>query len=75
MNIQEAAKSGKPFTNPNIIGAWCCVFHGVDYYMVHRDNISDFDNMEWIKENCLRQTGLYWMSAIDLIRTDWKFID
>lgn len=73
MNIHEAATSGKPFRHKDMIGAWAIV----DGMMVHRDNVRDFEEMDWIKENCLPiahkpNDGLYWMCVSDLTRTDWE---
>ncbi len=72
MNIHEAATSGKPFTNPDMIGAWMIV----DGRMVHRDCVDDFKDMDWIKANCMeRDDELYWMHVSDLQRNDWLVID
>lgn len=73
MNIHEAATGGRPFRNPGMIGAWMIV----DGQMVHRDNIADFQHMDWIKANCLRSGCadiLYWMTVSDLIRNDWELV-
>lgn len=71
MNIHEAASSGKPFCHPDMIGAWLIV----DGKMVHRDNVSDFGNMEFIRLNCVPASdGLYWLDVSDLLRTDWYIV-
>lgn len=76
MNIHEVIISGKPFSNPDMIGAWMVV----DNQMVHRDHIDDFKDMKWIRENCLssetsrRKSELYWMDVSDLMRVDWYVI-
>lgn len=74
MNIHEAAKSGKPFYNPDMIGAWLIV----NSCLIHRDNISDFSDMEFIKNNCLSSKSdkdLYWMDTQDLLRDDWQLAE
>lgn len=73
MNIHEAAKSGRPFRNPSMIGAWMVV----DGHIIHRDNISDFSNINWIRQNCIHKDTdrLYWMDVGDLLRTDWETIE
>jgi hypothetical protein len=80
MNIHEVAKSGKPFRNPSMIGAWV-VIDG--HFLVHRDNVSDFKDMDWIYENCIsnvdkksdRPVDLYWMTVDDLLRDDWEIVE
>ncbi len=80
MNIHEAAKSGKPFRNPSMIGAWAVIDN---QFLVHRDNISDFKDMDWIYENCIshvdkksdRPVDLYWMNVEDLLRDDWEIVN
>lgn len=80
MNIHEAAKSGKPFRNPDMIGAWI-VIDG--HFLVHRDHIDDFKDMDWIYENCIsnvdkksdRPVELYWMTVDDLLRDDWEIVE
>jgi len=77
MNIHEAAKSGKVFKNPGMIGAWKIV----DGQMVHRDNEEDFMEEDFIRTYCLSSAGLgssgelYWMDVNDLLRTDWEIVD
>lgn len=73
MNIHEAAKSGRPFGHKDMIGAWLIV----DGQMVHRDNPPDFEDMDWIKSECVPvahkpSDGLYWMCVEDLLRDDWQ---
>lgn len=75
MNIHEASTSGRPFTNPDMFGAWMIV----DGELVHRDNIRDFNDMEWIRSNCVGdrwtdKKSLYWMTVSDLMRSDWVVI-
>ena len=76
MNIHEAASSGKPFLHPDMIGAWMIV----DGQLVHRDNITDFKDMQWIRMNCLwpqdyvHRNDLYWMTTNELLRTDWSVV-
>lgn len=77
MNIHEAAKSGLPFRHPDMIGAWVIVGAGSPHGggLIHRDNINDFSDMEWIKDNCWPDNDeLYWMNMRDLLRTDWETI-
>lgn len=77
MNIHEAAKSGKPFTHSDMIGAWLIV----DGLMVHRDNMADFKDMAFIRDYCMPSGGLsasgelYWMHVSDLTRDDWELVD
>lgn len=73
MNIHEAAKSGKPFYNPSMIGAWLIV----DGFMTHRDNIRDYEDMEFIRAtvDCEGSKELYWMDAEDLLRNDWEIVE
>lgn len=72
MNIVEAIATGKPFYHSDMIGAFLIV----DEYLVHRDNISDFDDMNWIRQNCipnkLPRDSCGLLSTYDLIRVDWK---
>ena len=71
MNIHEAAISGMPFCHPDMIGAWLIV----DGKMVHRDNVADFENMEFIREWCVPvNRWLYWLDVSDLMRTDWYIV-
>ena len=80
MNIHEAAKSGKPFRNPDMIGAWVIID---GRFLVHRDNILDFKDMDWVYENCIagvdkkndRPIDLYWMTVEDLLRDDWEIVE
>lgn len=73
MNIHEAAISGKPFSNPDMIGAYMIV----DGHLVHRDCIEDFMNLNWIRKHCItpRSIGLDMMIGNDLIRKDWDITD
>lgn len=80
MNIHEAAKSGKPFRNPDMIGAWIVID---SHFLVHRDNVSDFKDMDWVYENCISNVDkksdmpvdLYWMTVEDLLRDDWEIVN
>jgi hypothetical protein len=75
MNIHEAILSGKPFSNPDMIGAWMLV----DNVLVHCDSIGTFRDMEWIRRNLVSgmfpDHDLYWMRVTCLTRTDWYTID
>lgn len=73
MNIHEAAVSGKPFRNPDMIGAWMIV-NGA---MVHRDNPDDFNDMDFIIKKCIPVNGseLYWLNVDDLTRNDWEVVE
>lgn len=48
MNFLEAAASGKPFYHDEMIGAYLMI----DGNLYHRDNLKDFQDIEWIKKNC-----------------------
>lgn len=78
MNIHDAAKSGKPFTHSDMIGAWLIV----DGQMIHRDNPRDFLDMGFIRAECIppinspwARGALYWMRVSDLTRDDWELIE
>lgn len=73
MNIHEAAISGKPFSNPDMIGAYMII----DGHSVHRDYIKDFMNLDWIRKYCInpRSMGLDMLVGNDLIRKDWFIVD
>jgi hypothetical protein len=77
MNIHEAINSGKPFANPDMIGAWMLV----DNVLVHCDNILTFRATEWVRSYLVSKSGklpnhdLYWMQVNCLTRTDWYTID
>lgn len=78
MNIHEAAKSGKPFTHSDMIGAWLIV----DGQMIQRDNVRDFLDMDFIRAECWQPHGpmrddgeLYWLNVSDLLRDDWEVIE
>jgi hypothetical protein len=68
MNIYEASSRGKPFANPDMIGAWLIV----EGQLIHHDNVKDFEDMAWIKANAMHGSpNLYWMTTHDLLRVDW----
>jgi hypothetical protein len=75
MNIHECIVSGKPFANPDMIGAWMLV----DNVLVHCDSINTFRDMAWVRRYLVcGQTSnhdLYWMQVSCLTRTDWYTID
>lgn len=71
MNIYEAASSGRPFFHPQMIGAYMII----DDVLIHRDNMSDFNDLDWIRANCLcmtRRNDLFGMTPDDLLRNDWQ---
>jgi hypothetical protein len=83
MNIHECIVSGKPFRNPDMVGAWMLV----DNVLVHCDNITTFRDMEWVRNYLVPHVlkyfvsgndlnhDLYWMKVNCLTRTDWYTID
>jgi len=75
MNIHECIVSGKPFRNPDMIGAWMLV----DNVLVHCDSIGAFRHMDWIRNRLVKgktpNHDLYWMQVDCLTRTDWYTID
>lgn len=71
MNIYEAARIGKPFAHPDMIGAYMICGD----YLVHRDNVSDFNNNAFISKHCLGIEVLHLMTVSDLLRTDWYVYD
>jgi hypothetical protein len=69
MNIFEAASSGKPFSNPSMIGAFMLNGNTV----VHRDNECDFkDQKNWANSG---SDYLDFMPASYIKRTDWYTIN
>ncbi len=71
MNICEAINGGRPFHHKDGFGAWLLV----DGKMVHRDCVSDFENMDFIRNHCMPNTDkVYWFYPSDLQRTDWEFV-
>lgn len=68
MNIYEAARSGFPFTHPNMLGAWCFIDGG----LYHRDNVDDFLDSSWVETNDQPFSSLAWFDPEDLLRCDWR---
>ena len=77
MNIHECIVSGKPFANPDMIGAWMLV----DNVLVHYDNITTLRDTAWMRSYLVSRSrkmpnhDLYWMQVSCLTRTDWYTID
>ena len=62
----------KPFTHPEMIGAYCIV-DGKSW--VHRDCVDDFKNMEYIRNVCLGFYETWGLCADDLLRNDWRNVE
>ena len=84
MNLIDAINSKKPFRHKHMIGAFCYMTNDADpcylNWICHRDNISDFRDMNWIDENCVCNDdgSTFMMENInldDLLRTDWYVIE
>ena len=58
----------KPFTHPDMIGAFCIIDGN---HWVYRDCVDDFRDMDFIRKNCIGYYGLFGVTASDLIRDDW----
>lgn len=72
MDIYEAAKTGVPFTHPDMIGAYA-IIDGKNW--VHRDNPKDFLNESFIRAHCLGFYGTFGLDAQDITRNDWYLIN
>ena len=71
MNITEAMMTGKPFRHAGMIGAYLFL----NGRLYHRDNVSDFDDIEWLFANCNGDEvddAPFGITTFDLIRLDWE---
>ncbi len=83
MNIHEAINSGLPFSNPDMIGAYCVYRYNDKSVPIHRDYIYDFspDNrhMNEIESESHYNSHVSFFkecfSVEDLMRDDWYTIE
>lgn len=75
MNIHEAILSGKPFSHPNMVGAYMLL----DNELWHRDHIPDYAELVKCSPAQRREFGggwklggiFEWIGVDDLVREDW----
>ena len=71
MNIIQAIKSGKPFSHPEMIGAFLVVNGG----LTHHDNVNDYLDMNFVVENAPTHPYANFMEVGELTRDDWFLIE
>lgn len=62
----------KPFTHPDMIGAFC-IIDGKNW--VHRDCVDDFLDISFIRAHCLGYFSTWGICAEDLMRDDWYNVE
>lgn len=67
LNLCEAIKSGLPFRRAEHGGAFCAV----NGKIVHHDNIRNYLDRNFIRENACRDIPLEWFSWDDIRADDW----
>jgi hypothetical protein len=77
MNIFDAIHSLRPFSHPDMIGAYC-YFNG---HLIHRDNIKDFSEPQYttIILDSMTESNTKWsVNCIGLdgiMRDDWFLVE
>jgi hypothetical protein len=74
MNIIEAINSERPFTNPDMIGAFMAGRDASGHLqLAHHDNVENFASLETDFSEGQTEWCLECLSLADLVREDWAF--
>jgi hypothetical protein len=71
MNLIEALRTGRIVVHDQLIGGYV-LYEGSIY---HRDDILDFNDMQWIKDNVLPSYNIMSHMPLDVfLSNDWKVL-
>lgn len=75
MNLCEALEYGKPVCHKDMIGAYMVFWYDGKPHWIHRDNVRDFEDVNFLVQHCLGYPYLWGLETEDLLRDDWVCID